>query len=120
MSDITLEYYDDSDTLFIALSDKRSLTGDQEYQNGIVLFRDEKSHEVIGIEIIDFSSLNENKIQISKSEALDMSKPFSIIKTAINFKKIANQYPTVFEHLTRNYISSQKTENLQIKMSEIV
>ncbi|MFC2084933.1 DUF2283 domain-containing protein [Bacteroidota bacterium] len=78
------KYYPLEDVLFIKLSKEKSYTGDEEYQTGVVLFRDTQNPEsVVTIEILNFSSFKENKIFIAKDKSLDFSRNFEGIRKKI-------------------------------------
>lgn len=72
MKKMKMKYCEPIDNLYIAFSDKRSMVGSEEFQSGVVLYRDSGSKELIGIEIMNFTEFNENPIRISSDEALDI------------------------------------------------
>lgn len=75
-----MKYYFYSDILFIQLGRKKSSVGDQEYQDDVVIFRDQESNEITGIEILHFSCFKEDYVQITKKKALEFATPFKIVR----------------------------------------
>lgn len=105
------------DNLYISFSDKKSMIGSEEYQSGAVLYRDSNTNDIIGIEIINFSDFNEDRVQISENDALDLTVPFKFLKGVIQFHELEEYDPKAFENVLsqwgfhRVHISKQEKES---------
>lgn len=97
----SVHYLVPADNLFIALSSKRTPVGSEEFQDGVVLYRDEKSSKVIGVEIMYFKMFKDDFIQIAEDEFLDMTQLFKIIRTIISIAEISSIDRNTYESLMR-------------------
>lgn len=90
-----LIYFSVEDVAYISFCDKKSMIGDEDFQDGVVLYRDTKNN-IIGIEILNFSVFKENKIQLSESEFADFSTTFKELHMLISLKDIMENDPEQF------------------------
>lgn len=112
-----MRYFFPSDNLYIELSNKKSPLGDEEFQDDVILHRDPKSNEIVGIEILhfkDFTKLN-NYVQISKNKVIDMSTHFRFLRAFISLQDIMFIDPDEFEKIMIGWgykkIKNQKLQN---------
>jgi len=95
---LILKYFSPSDILYIQFVNKKQSIGDEEFQDGVILFRDSNSKEVIGVEIINFrKSFKDNFIQITKTEAKDFYKEFRFLRAIMSLQDIMISDPEEFE-----------------------
>ena len=92
MRRMIFNYEPEGDVLFIQVKSKKSMVGDMEYQKWVILFRDEKNNDLVGIEILNFKTFKENKIQISKKKCMEFATPFDFLKKAISMLDIIGTY----------------------------
>lgn len=85
------------DELYIFLSNKKSLWGENELQDEVRLFLDYDTKEVVGIEIPYFSNTNIDKIFISKNEYLDFSEIFSTIRPTVRLIRAVNSLQDIWD-----------------------
>jgi len=84
-----ISYFVKEDVLYIPLSDTKSSIGDEDYQAGVVLYRDENDpRKVLAIEISNFSSFRENKITISQNTCADFTTEFRELHMLISLRDI--------------------------------
>lgn len=88
MKEILFKYFVPTDTLYIELSKNRSNVGDIEYQDNVILFRDEKTENITGIEILNFNSFKENVIKVSDTEVKELTEPFRFVRMFISLQDI--------------------------------
>lgn len=88
-------YFSGEDVAYLSLCDKKSMIGDEDYQDGVVLYRDEKG-DVVGIEILNFSLLKENKIQLSDKDYADFTTTFRELHMLISLRDIMIDDPKQF------------------------
>jgi len=90
-----MKYFFDEDVLYITLGKEKSLIGDEDYQENVVLYR--YNRKVVGVEIHNFTTFNETLIKISSTETLNLAEPFKRIKMVISLRDIIIDDPQQFE-----------------------
>jgi uncharacterized protein YuzE len=111
-----MKYFFDEDILYIPLSKEKSLIGDEDYQDNVVLYKHNK--KVVGIEIHGFSSFQETLIKISSSETLNLAEPFKRIKMVISLRDIIIEDPQQFEENMKMW-GFRKVESISKSIPEI-
>jgi uncharacterized protein YuzE len=91
----TIKYFSEEDVLYIPLSDKKSLIGDEDFQDNVILYKID--NEVVGIEIQNFSEFKETTLRISNKKVLDLTEPFKAIKMVISLFDIIEDDPKQFK-----------------------
>lgn len=99
---IKITYFSNEDVLFIPLKDKTSSVGDEDYQEGVVLFRDKKN-EVVAIEIQHFSTFKKNKISICDDCTLDLKDVFLKVRMLISCRDIYETDPLQLEETLKEW-----------------
>lgn len=102
MKQITLSYFSLEDVLFINISKEKSVIGDQEFQEDVILYRG-TDKKVIGIEVQKFTEFKESKIQINQNRTVDMSVPFNKIRMLISLRDIMFSDPIQFEETLKEW-----------------
>ncbi len=101
MKILRFKYFFPTDNLFIQTSEKKSPIGTDDFQYDVVLFREDKTNDIVGIDISHFMEFDEDRIQISKEEAIDFQREFKVLRELIKLQKdIINQQDQdmVFPH----------------------
>jgi uncharacterized protein YuzE len=80
-------YFFKEDVAYISLCDEKSMIGDEDFQEGVVLYKN-NSNDIIGIEILNFTTFQENKIQLAENKFLDFTKTFKELHILISFRDI--------------------------------
>lgn len=101
MNNIIFKYYYEEDNLYIQFSRKKSPIGDEEFQDGVILFRDNKGI-LVGIEIYNYSDFTETKIKIDSSKYVDFKEPFGLIKQFITVAELRESYPQLWKEFLEN------------------
>ena len=91
-----------TDNLYIQLSDKKSSVGHDDFQDNVILYRDE-SKKIVGIEILNFNNLKESLIKLGKNERIDFSEPFQKIRMLISLRDIMFADPEQFEDTLKQW-----------------
>ena len=104
-----ITYYFKQDIVYISLSADESTIGDEDFQDGVILLRDQESN-IVGIEIIDFTSFKEDKIRASEEECWDLSKVFLEIRMLISLRDIMFSY---YEKEKREFEDTCKAWGIQ-------
>lgn len=97
MKPFVFKYFFPTDNLYIQIGRKKSACGDDEFQDDIVLFRDIKTSELVGIDIMHFSKSKTSKIKTSEGSGIDFTIPFRLIKALVSLEDIRLSDPDEFE-----------------------
>ncbi len=95
MKKTEIEYFSQEDVAYIHLSAKKSLVGNEEFQDDVILYRIED--ELVGIEIQNFYRSKTDTIKISDTKSLDFTKQFQIMRMLISLRDIIHNDPDQFK-----------------------
>jgi len=91
-----LTYFIKEDVAYISLGNHKSSVGDEDFQDGVVLYRGSKN-KITGIEILKFSNFKKSKIIISADESIDFTTTFRELHMLISLRDIMFDDPEQFE-----------------------
>ena len=84
-----LQYFVKENVLFISLCEEKSSMGDEDYQEGVVLYKDEKEHrKIVAIEVLNFTDFKENVIRVSDEQSIDFTSAFRQLRMLISLRDI--------------------------------
>ena len=97
-----ITYFFKEDVAYISLCDRKSSVGDEDFQDGVVLYRDSKG-KATGIEILSFSNFKESKIILSASKSIDFTTTFRELHMLISLRDIMFDDPVQFESTRKEW-----------------
>ncbi len=121
MNKIEITYFFKEDVTYISLCDEKSSIGDEEFQDGVVLYRGD-NNKVSGVEILNFSGFKESKITLSVEQSLDFTTTFRELHMLISLRDIMFVDPEQFESTCKEWgirvqkISSKLDESPSINI----
>ena len=120
MKQFIFKYFFPTDNLYIQIGKKKSLCGDDEFQDDIVLFRDRDTSELVGINIMHFTKSKIDRIQTTKNGGIDFSFPFRLIKVLVSLEDIRETEPEEFERNLKifGYDIRKSTDSVDFKFKE--
>jgi uncharacterized protein YuzE len=97
-----ITYFFKEDVAYISLCELKSSIGDEDFQGGVVLYRDSKN-KITGIEILKFSNFKESKIILSANESIDFTTTFRELHMLISLRDIMFDDPVQFESTCKEW-----------------
>jgi len=101
MKTIKITYFLSEDTASISFCDEKSMVGDEEFQEGVILYR--KADKIVGIEILSFTSFKEDHIFVAEKTFMDFSDTFKQLRMLISLRDIVDTDPQQFEETCREW-----------------
>jgi hypothetical protein len=99
MKTIKITYFLNEDTASISFCDEKSMTGDEEFQEGVILYR--KAGKIVRIEILGFTSFKEDHIFVDENTFMDFSDTFKQLRMLISLRDIVDTDPQQFGETCR-------------------